>query len=106
MPRRFSPPWSAERIPGGYVVRDATGHALAFVYARDPHQYRQAAGTPATSGHWAAASACPLCATSRHQARGKRTLMARHRLLDLATAILPKEVRAEKERLQRLRRIR
>jgi hypothetical protein len=28
-----------------------------------------------------------------------------NRLLDLATAILPEEVRAEKERLRRLRRI-
>ena len=35
MTRRFKPPWSAERIPGGYVVKDATGQALAYVYARD-----------------------------------------------------------------------
>jgi hypothetical protein len=25
----------AERIPGGYVVKDATGQALAYVYARE-----------------------------------------------------------------------
>ena len=25
MPRRFTPPWTAERIPGGCVVKDATG---------------------------------------------------------------------------------
>jgi hypothetical protein len=30
---RFKPPWSAERIVGGYVVKDATGQALAYVYA-------------------------------------------------------------------------
>ena len=24
MSRRFKPPWSAERIQGGYVVKDAT----------------------------------------------------------------------------------
>jgi len=35
MPRRFKPPWTAERIPGGYVVKDATGQALACVYARE-----------------------------------------------------------------------
>ena len=35
MARRFKPPWTAERIPGGYVVKDATGQALAYVYARD-----------------------------------------------------------------------
>jgi hypothetical protein len=32
MGRRFKPPWTAERIPGGYVVKDATGQALAYVY--------------------------------------------------------------------------
>ena len=30
-----SPRWSAERIPGGYVVKDATGQAIAYVYARE-----------------------------------------------------------------------
>ena len=35
MARRFPPPWSAERIPGGHVIKDATGQALAYVYARD-----------------------------------------------------------------------
>jgi hypothetical protein len=35
MPRRFAPPWTTERIPGGYVVKDATGQALAYVYARE-----------------------------------------------------------------------
>jgi hypothetical protein len=35
MPRRFPTPWTAERIPGGYVVKDATGQSLAYVYARD-----------------------------------------------------------------------
>ena len=33
-PRRFPPPWRAETIPGGYVVRDANGQALAYVYSR------------------------------------------------------------------------
>ena len=31
--RRFKRAWTAERIPGGYVVKDATGQALARVYA-------------------------------------------------------------------------
>jgi hypothetical protein len=35
MARRFTPPWTAERIPGGYVVKDATGQALAYVYGRE-----------------------------------------------------------------------
>ena len=33
-PRRFPPPWRAERIPGGYVVRDDNGQELAHIYAR------------------------------------------------------------------------
>jgi hypothetical protein len=32
--RRFPAPWQADRIPGGYVVRDATGQIVAWVYAR------------------------------------------------------------------------
>jgi hypothetical protein len=34
-PRRFPPPWPAEPIPGSYVVRDANGQALAYLYSRD-----------------------------------------------------------------------
>jgi len=34
-PRRFPAPWTAERIPGGYVVRDANGQTIAWVYARE-----------------------------------------------------------------------
>jgi hypothetical protein len=33
--RRFPPPWRADKIPGGYVVRDANGQALAYLYSRD-----------------------------------------------------------------------
>jgi hypothetical protein len=35
MPRRFPSPWKSEQIPGGYVVKDATGQSLAYVYARE-----------------------------------------------------------------------
>jgi hypothetical protein len=35
MPRRFPAPWKAQRVPRGYVVKDATGHSLAYVYARE-----------------------------------------------------------------------
>jgi hypothetical protein len=34
MPRRFPTPWREEKFSGGYVVRDATGLALAYLYAR------------------------------------------------------------------------
>jgi K+/H+ antiporter YhaU regulatory subunit KhtT len=33
--RRFPPPWRADKMPGGYVVRDANGQALVYVYSRD-----------------------------------------------------------------------
>jgi hypothetical protein len=33
--RRFPTPWHADPMPGGYVLRDATGQALAYLYSRD-----------------------------------------------------------------------
>jgi hypothetical protein len=33
--RRFPAPSRADKIPGGYVVRDANGQALAHIYSRD-----------------------------------------------------------------------
>ena len=30
--RRFPPPWTVERIPGGFKVLDAEGQSLAYVY--------------------------------------------------------------------------
>jgi hypothetical protein len=33
--RRFAPPWHADKMPGGYVVRDANGQALAHLYSRE-----------------------------------------------------------------------
>jgi hypothetical protein len=35
MTRRFPPPWQVEQMPGGFKVLDASGQALAYVYARD-----------------------------------------------------------------------
>ena len=31
--RNFPPPWEVERVPGGFVVKDANGQSLAHVYA-------------------------------------------------------------------------
>jgi hypothetical protein len=33
--RRFPAPWRADKVAGGYVVRDANGQALAYLYSRD-----------------------------------------------------------------------
>ena len=34
MSRRFPAPWREEQFSGGYVVRDANGFAVAYVYGR------------------------------------------------------------------------
>jgi hypothetical protein len=39
-PRRFPTPWHADPMPGGYVVRDANGQALAYLYSRDNEDER------------------------------------------------------------------
>jgi hypothetical protein len=33
--RRFPPPWTVEKIPGGFKVVDAQGQSLAYVYLRN-----------------------------------------------------------------------
>ena len=33
--RRFPPPWTAEVTPNCFIVRDANGQALAYVYYED-----------------------------------------------------------------------
>jgi K+/H+ antiporter YhaU regulatory subunit KhtT len=33
--RRFPAPWHADKMPGGYVVRDANGQAIAYLYSRE-----------------------------------------------------------------------
>ena len=33
--RRFPPPWTVIRLPGGFKVIDANGQSLAYFYARD-----------------------------------------------------------------------
>ena len=39
--RRFPPPWQVEQIPGGFKVLDASGQALAHLYAREtPHLHQ------------------------------------------------------------------
>ena len=33
--RRFPPPWTVEKIPGGFKVVDANQQSLAYVYSRE-----------------------------------------------------------------------
>jgi len=42
--RLFPPPWTVEKIPGGFKVIDANGQALAFVYSHEGELLRIAKG--------------------------------------------------------------
>jgi K+/H+ antiporter YhaU regulatory subunit KhtT len=33
--RRFPPAWHADKTPHGYVVRDANGQAIEYIYSRE-----------------------------------------------------------------------
>ena len=43
--RRFPAPWRADKIAGGYVLRDANNQALAYIFSReevgDAEEYRE-----------------------------------------------------------------
>ena len=41
--RRFPPPWSAELTPNCFIVRDANGQQLAYVYYENEPQRRSSA---------------------------------------------------------------
>jgi hypothetical protein len=41
--RRFPPPWSAEETDACFIVRDANGQALAYVYFEEEPGRRAAA---------------------------------------------------------------
>jgi len=47
MVRRLPAPWIADKIPGGYGVRDANGQALAYVYSRATESEAMQAKAPA-----------------------------------------------------------
>jgi hypothetical protein len=44
--RRFPPPWTAEVTPNCFVVRDADGQQLTYVYFEDEPGQRSAANIP------------------------------------------------------------
>jgi hypothetical protein len=45
-PRRFPTPWHADKLLGGYVIRDANGQALAYLYSRDNEAEARQAKVP------------------------------------------------------------
>ena len=46
MPRRFPPPWSVEETDACFIVRDANGQALAYVYFEEEPGWRSPAHPP------------------------------------------------------------
>ena len=46
-PRRFPPPWSAEEIDAYFIVRDAKGQALTYVYGEDEPGHSESRQRPA-----------------------------------------------------------
>ena len=42
--RRFPPPWTVGRLPGGFKVIDANGQSLAYFYARENDHDANTAG--------------------------------------------------------------
>jgi hypothetical protein len=45
-PRRFPPPWSVDDTEACFIVRDANGQALAYVYFEEEPARRSAAQVP------------------------------------------------------------
>jgi hypothetical protein len=43
MPRRFPPPWSVDERPACFIVNDASGQAIAYVYYEEEPGRRTAA---------------------------------------------------------------
>ena len=58
--RHFPPPWTIERLPGGFKVIDANGQSLAYFYARDDNHDANTAGVLMRQGGWRATlPSCP-----------------------------------------------
>jgi hypothetical protein len=71
---RFPRLWRAEPIPGGHVVRDANGQALAYVYSRgNEAEARQAKVLTADEARRSALTSrdCPSC-SARVSRRAER----------------------------------
>jgi hypothetical protein len=44
--RRIPPPWSVEDTDACFIIRDANGHALAYVYFEEEPGWRSGGASP------------------------------------------------------------
>jgi hypothetical protein len=54
--RRFPPPWTVVKLPGGFKVVDAQGQSLAYVYGRETPAAASIAGVLTEDEAWRIAS--------------------------------------------------
>jgi hypothetical protein len=59
-PRRFPPPWSGEEIDAYFIVRDANGQALTYVYGEDEPGHTESRQRPAEDGGFGASNLPPF----------------------------------------------
>ena len=59
--RHFPPPWTIERLPGGFKVIDANGQSLAYFYARENDHDANTAGVLTIDEARRMASTSPSC---------------------------------------------
>ncbi len=52
MTRRFPPPWTVEKVPGGFKVVDANKQALAYLYSRETPAAASTAGELTEDEAW------------------------------------------------------
>jgi len=51
-PRRFPPPWSIDEHPESFIVKDAGGQPLAYVYFEDEPQRQILKDIPRRRHRW------------------------------------------------------
>jgi hypothetical protein len=51
VPRRFPSPWTVEETDACFIVKDHTGHSLAYVYFEEEPGRRAAAKLPGLLRH-------------------------------------------------------
>ena len=76
--RRFPPPWSVEETDACFIVRDANGQALAYVYFEGEPGWRAAAKLPSRdeARRIAARPKCAAPKENRDQYEANQSLLA------------------------------